>query len=202
MSQQLTQKRSSSATSYNQGVKQGQYPSSHTPAYESQILGPAGIFLDQQLGEASISDDCRKLCTVLGDARYNPPENSLFEEDLFWKVTNGVRIRNEARVVRDISPWLTPSAELLYMRGVVGLKDLIEEVQAEWTHCVPLVGPVPKPDLTVGFRATAFTNDEIEKLKYYRTPEKATLFIRDLYFPFLVCEAKVRSESCYCILCY
>lgn len=73
--------------------------------------------------------------------------------------------RNEPRVVKDISPWLTPSAELLFMHGVSGLEDVTEEIQADWNKCVPLVGPLPRPDFTVGFQSSAFTDEEIEKLK-------------------------------------
>lgn len=192
MSQQLTKKRSSSAMSYSQGVREGEYPPAHTPAYEKQILEPAGIILSQQFGETAISDNCKQLCVHLIDAKYEAPKNSLFEENIFWKVLEGVRSRNEARVVRDILPWLIPSAELLFMRGFSGFKDLTEEIQAEW-KCVSLAGPLPKPDFTVGYRSSAFTNDEIEKFKYHSAPEKPTLFVGDLYFPFLICEAKVRS---------
>lgn len=193
MSQPLTKKRSSSAMSYSQGVKEGEYPPAHTPAYENEILRPAGIIMDQQLGETAISDDSKQLCTILVDAKYEPPKNSLFEGNLFWKVLNGVRSRNEPRVVRDISPWLIPSAELLFMNGVSELADFTEEIQAVWTKCVPLAGPLPKPDFTVGFQSSAFTDDEIEKLRYYTVPEHPTLFTGNLYFPFLICEAKVRS---------
>ncbi|KAL9130099.1 MAG: hypothetical protein Q9217_001615 [Psora testacea] len=190
MSQQLTKKRSSSAMSYSQGVKEGEYPPAHTPAYEKQVLEPARIIMDQQLDEAAISDDCKQLCTTLVDAKYDPPRNSLFEGNLFWKVLNGVRSRNEPRVVRDISPLLIPSVELLFMRGISELKDLTEEIQADWTKCVPLVGPLPRPDFTVGFQSSAFTHNEMDKLRYYSAPEKPTLFTGDLYFPFLICEAK------------
>lgn len=195
MSQRLTKKRSSSSMSYSQGVKEGHYPPAHTPTYEKQVLEPAGIFMDYQLGEAAISDGCKQLCTTLANATYEPPKGSLFEGDLFWKVLNAVRSRNEARVVRDISPLLIPSAELLCMHGVVGLKDLIEEIQADWTKCVPLAGPLPRPDFTVGLQSSAFTEDEVTKLRYHSAPEKATLFTAGLYFPFLICEVKVRSIS-------
>lgn len=202
MSQQLTKKRSSSAMSYSQGVRVGEYPPAHTPAYEKQVLEPAGIIMDQQLGEATISNGCKQLCTILVDATYKPPQNSLFEGDFFWKVLNGVRSRNEPRVVRDISPWLIPSVELLFMRGFSNLKNLTEEIQTDWTKCVPLAGPLPRPDFTVGFQSSAFTNDEIEKLKYHSVPEKPTLFTGDLYFPFLICEVKVRSIINKSILCF
>lgn len=191
--QQLTRKRSSSAMSYSQGVKEGEYPPAHSPAYEDQVLKPAGIIMDLQLGEAAISDESKQLCITLIDAKYEPPKNSLFEENLFWKVTNGVRSRNEPRVVRDIVPWLTPSAELLFMRGVLELEDLTEEIQTDWTRCVPLAGPSPRPDFTVGFQSSAFTDDELQKLKCYSAPEKPALVTEHLYFPFLVCETKVRS---------
>lgn len=201
MSQQVTKKRSSSAMSYSQGVREGEYPPAHTPAYEKQVLEPAGIIMDQQLGEEAISDGCKQLCTTLVNAKYEPPQNSLFEGNLFWKVLNGVRSRNEPRVVRDISPWLIPSAELLFMRGFPELKNLTEEIQGDWTKCVSLVGPLPRPDFTVGFQSSAFTNDEIEKLRYHGAPEKPTLFTGDLYFPFLICEVKVRSIINKHILC-
>lgn len=32
--------------SYSQGVKEGEYPPAHTPAYEKQVLEPAGIIMD------------------------------------------------------------------------------------------------------------------------------------------------------------
>ena len=38
--------------------------------------------------------------------------------------------------------------------------------------------------------SSAFTDDELQKLKPYTAPEKAALVTGRLYFPFLVCEAK------------
>lgn len=174
-------------------MKEGENPSAYTLEYEQRVLKPAGIIMDQQLGEAAISDNCKQLCTILVDAKYELPKNSVFEGNLFWKVLNAVRNRNEPRVVRDISPWLIPSAELLFMRGLSKLENLAEEIQGDWTKCVPLVGPLPRPNFTVGFQSSAFTDDEMEKLRYYSAPEKPTLFTRDLYFPFLICEVTVRS---------
>ena len=191
MSPQLTKKRSSSGISYSQSVRQGDNPPAHSPEYEKKVLAPAGIIMGQQLGEATISSDCKQLCTTLISATYEPPKHSLFEGDLFWKVLNTVGSRSEARVVRDISPYIAPSAEILFLRGASKLECLTEEIQAEWTKCVSLAGPQAKPDFVVGFPSSAFTDNEIERLKYYSAPEKPTLFTGDLYFPFLICEAKV-----------
>ena len=38
--------------------------------------------------------------------------------------------------------------------------------------------------------SSAFTDDEVMKLKSYSAPEKATLFMEHLYFPFIMCEMK------------
>lgn len=191
---------------YSQGVKEGEYPLAHTPEDDERILTSANIIMDHQLGEAAISNDCKQLCATLVDATYEPPENSLFQEDLFWRVLNNVRSRNEARVVRDVSPYIVPSAELLFLRGALEHEYLTEEIQAEWTKCVTLAGPQPKPDYVVGFPTSAFTKNEIAKLKWYNgTPEKPTakptIFTTDLYFPFLTCEVEVRLATYNHILC-
>jgi hypothetical protein len=192
MSQQLNKKRPASAMSYAQSVREGSNPASHSPEYERKVLVPAGIILDQQLGEAAVSADCKALCTTLTNAVYKPPENSLFEGDLFWEVMNSIRSRNEPRVVRDIWQYITPSAEHLKLRRVSNIAYLREEVQTEWNRCDSIAGPTPKPDLTVGLDINVFTDDEIGKFKNYGTFQKPTEVLESLYFPFFTCEAKVR----------
>jgi len=109
-----------------------------------------------------------------------------------------VRSKNEARVVRDIIPSLIPSAELLYIHGASNHQHLTEEINAEWTKCICLAGPSPKPDFAVGFMSSAFDDDEIEKFKSYTAPGKATLFTGKLYFPFVMCEVKCGENGLYC----
>lgn len=150
MSQPLTKKGSASLMSYSQGVKEGQHPPAHTPAYENQVLQSTGIIIDYQLGDAAISDECKQLCTTLANAT-ELPKDSLFAGYLLWKVLSAVRSRNESRVVRDISSLLIPSAEVHFMRSFLELMDLTEEFQANWTKCVPLAGPLPRPGFTIGF---------------------------------------------------
>ena len=186
---QLSRKRSSSAMSYTQSVKEGENPPAYTPEYED-VLAKAGIFMYQHLGPATISDTCMELCATLLNADYEIPKHSLFKDDLFWMALERVRSKNEWRVVRDIMPWIVPSAELLYIYGVSNLEHLIEEINVEWTKCMCLAGPRPKPDFAVGLMSSAFTDNEVEKLKFYAAPGKATLFTGKLYFPFLVCEVK------------
>jgi hypothetical protein len=49
-----------------------------------------------------------------------------------------VENRNEARIIRDLSPLLVPSAEVLHVRGAMHLKHLIENVDESWIKSIPL----------------------------------------------------------------
>ena len=193
---QFAKKRSSSAMSYSQGVKEGIYPAAHTSTYEKEILEPAGIILDQQLGEATIGHDARKLCQTLLKATYEIPENSLFEGDLFWKVLNGVRNEGEGRVVRDLQPDVVPSAEILSFRGLSKVNYLKETIKILWNNVVSLAGPTPCPDLTVGLLPSAFTELELDKLhRRHNTSDTPSRFTGNLYFPFFTCEAKCGANG-------
>ena len=195
MSQQLTRKRSSSAMSYSQGVKEGIYPTAHSSRYEKEVLEPMGIFLDQQYGEAAIGHGARELCQTLLQATYGIPKNSLFEGDLFWKVINGVRNEGEGRVVRDLQPDLIPSAEILSFRGLSKANYLKETVKIPW-NVVSLAGPIPCPDFTVGLLPSAFTKPEIDKLhSHHNASDIPSRFTGDLYFPLFTCEAKCGANG-------
>ena len=179
---------------YSQSVREGGNPPPYTPAYE-KVLADAGIFMQQQRGQASISNTCQQLCATLLNGEYELPEYSLFADHMFRTTMERVRVRNKARVMRDITPSIVPSPEFLYIHhGILHLRHLTEEINAEWTKCICLAGPRPKPDYVIGFMSSAFTNDEVIKLKSYTAPDKATLFTEHLYFPFLLCEVKC-SES-------
>ena len=201
MSQQLTKKRSSSAMSYSQGVKEGVYPAAHTSTYEKEILEPAGIFLYQQIGEATIGHDARGLCQTFLKATYEIPKNSLFEGDLFWKVINGIRNEGEGRIVRDLQPDVVPSAEILVFRGLLKVNYLKETVKMPWNNVVSLAGPTPCPDFTVGLLPSAFTEPELDKLRrLHNISDIPSSFTGNLYFPFFTCEAKVSlflQKPCY-----
>jgi hypothetical protein len=193
---QFAKKRSSSAMSYSQGVKEGIYPAAHTSTYEKEILEPAGIILDKQIGEATIGHDARDLCQTLLKATYEIPENSLFEGDLFWKVLNGVRNEGEGRVVRDLQPDVVPSAEILSFRGLSKVNYLKETVKIPWNNVVSLAGPKPCPDFTVGLLPSAFTEPELDKLhRRHNTSDTPSRFTGNLYFPFFTCEAKCGANG-------
>ena len=191
---QLAKKRSSSAISYSQGVREGINPAAHTSDYEKRILNPAGIYLAQQRGEAALGQHGKELCKDLLNAAYEPPPYSLFEGELFWKTLESVRNENEARIVRDVQPNIIPSPEILSLRGLSKINYLKERIVTPWSNVVSFAGPQPCPDFTVGLSPSAFTSAEIDQLN--RQPVDApSRFTGDLYFPFFTCEAKCGANG-------
>ena len=181
--------------SYSRSVREGGNPPPYTPAYE-KVLAGAGIFMQQQLGQASISNTCQQLCATLLNGEYELPEYSLLADNMFMTTMERVRCRNKARVMKDITPWIVPSPEFLYAHhGILHLRHLTEEINAEWTKCICLAGPRPKPDYAIGFMSSAFTDNEVMKLKSYTALDRATLFTENLYFPFLLCEVKCSENG-------
>ena len=195
MSQPQPKKRSSSGTSYSYGVREGIKPVAYSPKYEKDVLNPARIILSQQSGEEGVGDNGRKLCQTLRNATYDIPKNSLFEDNLFWKILDSVRNEGEGEVVRDLQPDIVPSAKILTFRGHSNLHQLKEIVKMPWNNVISLAGPTPCPDFTVGFRRSVFTESELDKLqRRFNTPETPSRVTEDLYFPFFTCEAKVGSS--------
>ncbi|KAG6037115.1 hypothetical protein E4U41_005327 [Claviceps citrina] len=97
---------------------------------------------------------------------------------------------NEARIFRDVTPYVVPSPEHLFMRGETGLQWYGEELNTDWTGCARMGWTRPKPDVTIGLRRDAFSKEELKKLQDYSTPTTPTSVTQNTYFPFLVCEVK------------
>jgi hypothetical protein len=93
--------------------------------YET-ILATKGSFMGKsELGTTATS---KSLCRTFLETEQTFPDDSLFRDDLFEETCEMVRNKNEARVVRDISPLIVPSAEILAIRDAKHLKILIESV--------------------------------------------------------------------------
>lgn len=178
-------------TSYTQSVKDGDNPKAYTPEYE-EVLTEAGIFMYPQ---ATASNDCRRLCDDFLNCKYDIPNYTLFHGELFEKVLKEVDGENESMVYRDITPSLVPSAKNLYIRGSDHLGHLAEALNALWTKCSTLAGPQPKPGFCVGLKPSAFSKEEILRLKSYTAPKKTTLVTKKFYFPFLMCEVKCGEQG-------
>ena len=193
MSEQNPKKRSSSS-SYTQGVKDGQNPRPHTAAHERDMV-KYDMIMDIFQNQTTISDDSKQLCADFLSARYALPKDTLFEDKTFEAVFRRARTRNEARLNRDITPLIVPSAELLYIRNIANLEHVIEELDAEWNYCSVIFGPKPKPDYVAGLASSAFNFQENLKLQLYHTVDYPARVTDCLYFPFLICEVKSADKT-------
>ena len=91
------------------------------------------------------------------------PQESLFRKDIFKKTCRKIEDRNEARVIQDISRLIVPSAETLATYGATHLEHLIEAVNEVWMGSIAVEGLKPQPDYSVGFRRSAFTEEQLKR---------------------------------------
>lgn len=140
----------------------------------------------------------QNMCKTLLGSEQTVPEGSLFGGDLFGATCDKVQDRNEARVIRSITPHIVPSAEDLETYGATHLEHLIEGVNEGWTASIPVEGPRPQPDYSVGFRRSAFTKDQLKKLDPLIGSVYDTSFFLAtyrMYFPFLTSEVKCGAAA-------
>ncbi|KAF7958048.1 hypothetical protein EAE96_003615 [Botrytis aclada] len=192
-SSSLSEKESeaSSATPSDQRPREVKSASYARPSYES-MLADKGSFMGKfELGATNKS---KELCGTLLTAEQSTPQNTLFRDDLFRETCESVRLRNEAIIVRDISPLICPSVQNLRIYGAKHLKLLNESVNEGWDSSISFHGPRPQPDYSIGFGQSAFTDDQLQKLKPFvgEIDTFASHFMAtwQMYFPFLACEVK------------
>jgi hypothetical protein len=102
---------------------------------------------------------------------------------------------SKARVQKDITPWVVPSVQDLFFRGVKNLACIGEEIREEW-KCKEMGMGQPKPDYVVGLLPNkAFIDDEIQKLQKSASSAAPFLFTRQLCFPFLMCEVTTHDQK-------
>ncbi|KAL8650891.1 MAG: hypothetical protein Q9210_003554 [Variospora velana] len=145
-----------------------------------------------------INDASKNTCQKLRETHQSVPADTIFRDDLFEETCEAIRNRNEARVIRDISLLIVPSAESLVIRGDKHLRCLIESVKEGWSSSIPLTGTRPQPDYAVGFRREAFTEEQLEKLQPFvgeLTDKSFFMATYYLYFPFLTCEVKCGAAA-------
>ena len=166
-----------------------------TVRYTTLLEGKGSYMYKSDLGITKGSKDLDSLLLGLEQA---VPMDSLFRDDLFEKTCRKIEDRNEARVIQDIARLIVPSAETLATYGATHLDHLIEGVNESWTGSIAVEGPPPKPDYSVGFRRSAFTNEQLKKLdKLVGSVFDNSFFVATyrMYFPFLTCEVKCGAAA-------
>lgn len=186
-----------SATPSDQRPRETKSTPYTNPRYKDLLAARKSFMNESKLG---ITDDSENLCRQLLDEEQTIPHDSLFGDDFFASTCQAVQYRNEARILRDISPLLVPSAENLAIYGAKELKILIESINEGWNNSVPLTEPRPQPDYSVGFTRDTFTDDQLEKLSpyigdYIDGDQSLLMATYNMYFPFLTCEVKCGAAA-------
>lgn len=175
-------------------AKSSQY---NSPDYEIK-LERKGSYMreyDDIDEEEDNGKDMKALCMTLLKRDQTVSQDSLFRNDLFKKTCEKVRNRNEAIIVQDITRLIVPSAVNLAIYGAKHLNHLYETVNESWTSMAEFEGTLPQPDYSVGFGRSAFTWEQLDKLKPFvgEPGSKLTTYFMAttrMYFPFFTCEVK------------
>lgn len=139
---------------------------------------------------ALLREESKKFCEGLLRGQHRPTLFPCYPASKLDHVLERVHELNEARLQRDIMPWIVPSAENLHFSGAIDRDYIGEEVDTEWSRCETMGASKPKPDFAAGLKRSAFSTEENVKLQNYCTVQRPYLFTRYLAFPFLMCEAK------------
>ena len=171
---------------------------SYTELRYEILLKTKGSYMDKS--DLDVTNASKSICRTLLEKEQMAPQDSLFSDDLFEDTCRMIHSKNEARVVRDISLLIVPSAETLAIRGAKHLKILIESVNEGWNSSIPVTKPRPQPDYSVGFRREAFTDEQLSKLEPFVgdiTDTFTSYFMATwyMYFPFLTCEVKCGATA-------
>jgi hypothetical protein len=167
------------------------------PSYETE-LAKRDSFMDTF--DEGITKASGEFCQTLLCSEQTYPQDSLFRDDLFATTCRNIRNRNEAMVIRDISLLIVPSAQTRATYGATHLRHLIESVNEGWNCAIPVYGPRPQPDYSLGFGRAAFTDNQLEKLKPFvgevtNTCTSHFMATWQMYFPFLTCEVKCGNAA-------
>ncbi|KAI9826036.1 MAG: hypothetical protein M1826_006834 [Phylliscum demangeonii] len=155
-------------------------------------LAQNGIHIE---ASALLQTSSKDLCDSYLEGNLTPGQYPCYPPEKIPRILLRIQTLNEARLQRDVTPWVVPSAENLFFSGVPIPDYIGEEIQADWSRCATMGGTRPKPDYTVGLLPTAFTKEEVAKLQNYTSLERPFCFTPNLCFPFLICEAKTGQDG-------
>lgn len=161
------------------------------------LLAAKGSYM-YDFDDDNIPKSIKDLCeTLLADDQI-VPRDSLFRDDLFKKTCRKIEDRNEAMIIQDITRLIVPSAPNLAIYGATNLDHLIESVNEGWAGSISVEGPRPQPDYSVGFKRSAFTAEQLNKLDpLIGTVYDTSFFVATyrMYFPFFTCEVKCGAAA-------
>ena len=159
--------------------------------YEALLQGSGSYMYRASVGIAAASQTS---CQSLLEKVRPVPADTLFRDDVFEVMCQKMLSKNEARVLRDITPLIVPSAETLYVLGNENCKLLVESTTERWSNSIPVTASLPQPDYAVGFQYEAFSDDKVKLAPYigdYIAGDLSYFMATySMCFPFLTCEVK------------
>lgn len=156
----------------------------------SLLLQNYGSYMD--ISELGINCESKRLVRDLLSLEQPVPMGTLFDDEVFVNACRNLQGRNEARITRDISRLIVPSAEEFALDDRT-FQPLVESVHEGWDNSFAVTNPRPQPCYSVGFKREAFTEEQLNKLSLYIrdvTDGGRSLFMATyyMYFPFLTYE--------------
>jgi hypothetical protein len=148
--------------------------------------------------ELEVTKGSKSLCSILLEKEQLVLKNSIFSDHASEKACRKLQDRNEARVIQDIARLIVPSAETLATFGAKHLDILIDSVNEGWNNLIPVTKPRPPPDYSVGFRRSAFSDSQLDKLQPFvgeLTDNSFFMATYYMYFPFFSSEVKCGTAA-------
>ena len=167
------------------------------PSYETVLEREASSYMDKY--KPGVTEASVRLCQILLDSKQIIPKDTIFRDDIFDDTCERLRGKNEARIFKDYTPLIVPWAEA--HASLSANRDLdiaIESVNEGWNNSNPITKPRPQPDYAIGFRRSAFSEDQLKKLQpFLGDPSSSSYFMGTYYmhFPFFTCEVKCGSAG-------
>ncbi|KAF7855426.1 hypothetical protein EAF04_010169 [Stromatinia cepivora] len=186
----VQRKRSSSSIASSSQGSQG-YPEYHDALYTTK-LEANGSFMKEYRGELpeeakKFNDEIRRMLE-----REQPvPKDSLFSDDYFEDTMDLIQDRNEAFIIKTISDVMIPHVGAMTIKGASHLDPFIQSFDEGWNNCKKITQTHPKPDSAIGFKETALSAKQTEKIQPYlgdldaKSDFKATFY---MLFAFLTYE--------------
>ena len=163
--------------------------------YETE-LATKGSFMKED--DEGVKKESKDACRTLLEVKQNTPEASRFCDDIFKSTCERVRTANEAKVIDKIARLIVPSAEDLADFGSKHVKYLVESINEGWENAIPVTKTRPQPDYAVGFGRSAFTKEQLDKLRPFVGELTDTSYFMAtyyMYFPFFTCEVKCGAAA-------
>lgn len=185
----IRRKRSSSSIVSSSPTDQGYQDTRYATKLESN-----GSFMKEYQGEVSedIKEFNDKLCRMLLEKEQPIPKNSLFSDEHFKAAMDLIQDRNEAMINESISHLMFPNVEVMAIRDTK-FKPFTQSVDEGWNSCKSVTRTRPQPDTAVGFKVSAFSAEQLEKLQPFlgnlddKSSFRATYY---MLFPFITREVK------------